>query len=490
MTIRLRLVLGFFVLIIVFVLVFFMNQRLSEQVIKNTYYLNNSETVIRNSTVLHKEIIQMQSGFRGFLLTDQESFLQYYYDGLRNVPPLIEDQRRLLSTTHQQQKLDSIYVLHRKWIGYADSLISTKKDTLPQSSQRFRQLFDTRLKMEVGKRMNDTISALFDELDNNEYHLRQARRNALQESVKNTRRASIALIIGAIVIAIGSSFYFIRSVSSRISKMVGHAERISQGEFITIEDRKRDEFSKLSASLNQMSVTLEKNFAELTKKNRELDQFAYVVSHDLKAPLRGISNIISWMEEDHGEQVSPEIRRDLDLIKGRTQRLENMINGLLEYARVGKTQRNVASVNLQMLLAELKDVIIPPGTTLIVPAHLPELVAVKVQIEQVFANLLSNAVKYNTHERPAITIGYRDAGEFHEFSVADNGPGIEEKYFGKIFEIFQTLQERDAFESTGVGLAIVKKIIEENGGTIRVDSAQGKGAVFIFTWAKAREESK
>jgi signal transduction histidine kinase len=488
MTIRLQLVLGFFILIGVFAMVFFVNQRLSQQVITNTYYLNNSEAVIRNSSMLHKEMIQMQSGFRGFLLTNQESFLQYYYDGLRNVPPLIEDQHRLLSTTHQQQKLDTIVALHKEWIVYADSLISTKKDSAANIT--YRRLFDKKLKMEVGKKLNDRITDLFIELDNNEYTLRQARRSALQQSVVDTRRLSIALIVGAILLAIASSFYFIRAVSARISKMVGLAERISHGEFISIEDRKRDEFSKLTASLNKMSATLEKNFNELTKKNKELDQFAYVVSHDLKAPLRGISNIISWIEEDHGEQVSPEIRRDLDLIKGRTTRLENMINGLLEYARVGKTKRNVESVSVHAVLMELKDVIIPPRTSLVIPAKLPEVVAVRVQIEQVFANLLSNAVKYNSSNHPQINVTYRDAGEFHVFSVADNGPGIEEKYFEKIFEIFQTLQERDAFESTGVGLAIVKKIIEDNGGTIRVESAPGKGAVFIFTWPKAKEESK
>lgn len=490
MTIRLQLLLGFLILILVFGMVFFVNQRLSQQVITNTYYLNNSEAVIRNSNMLHKEIIEMQSGFRGFLLTRQESFLQPYYEGLISVPSLIKDQRSLLANLGQQEKLDSILILHKQWVGYADSLITAKKDTMPESNGRYQRLLDSKLKMEVGKKLNDKINVLFIALENKEYSVRQERRAALQNSVADTRNISIGLIIGAILLAIASSFLFIRAISIRITKLVGLAERISQGEFISVEDKKRDEFSKLIVSLNQMSQKLEKNFNELTKKNKELDQFAYVVSHDLKAPLRGISNIISWIEEDHAEEITPEINRNMALIKGRTLRLENMINGLLEYARVGRTKKNEETVRVQDVMNELVELIVPPGTSLDITNKLPVLHIVKLHIEQIFANLLSNAVKHNSNKNPEIKIRYKDLGQYHEFSVSDNGPGIESKYFEKIFEIFQTLQERDAFESTGVGLAIVKKIIEDNNGTIIVQSEHGKGTTFVFTLPKVREDKK
>lgn len=490
MTIRFQLLAGFFSLILIFVIVFFVNQRLSEQVITNTYYLNNSEAVIRNSNMLHKEIIQMQSGFRGFLLTSQEGFLKPYYAGLSGVPTIIKEQRELLTSNEQKIRLDSILTNHKDWIEYADSLISTKKDTLPESNIAYQRLFDKKLRMEVGAKLNNQINVLFTRFDNYEYKVRQERREMLQRSVANTRNISIALILGAIFLAVASGFYFIKSISSRISKMVNFAERISKGEFITITDKKKDEFTRLINSLNTMSATLEKNFEELTKKNKELDQFAYVVSHDLKAPLRGISNIISWIEEDHVEEVTPEIERNLVLIKGRTLRMENMINGLLEYARIGKTKRSFENVEVENVVNELKAIIIPQNTKLVIENKLPVLRGVRLHIEQIFANLLSNAVKYNTSEAPEIIIRYREAGEYHEFSVSDNGPGIEREYFEKVFEIFQTLQERDAFESTGIGLAIVRKIIEDNKGTIIIKSEPGKGADFIFTWPKNKEENK
>lgn len=484
MTIRFQLLIGFFTLIFVFVIVFFANQSLSQEVLTNTNYLNNSEAVIRNSNMLHKEMIEMQSGFRGFLLTNQEVFLQPYYEGLSSIPILFKEQRNLLSTVQQKKRLDSIYLLHKDWVEYSDSLIFTKKDTMPEAGIIYKKLFDNKLKMEVGKKLNDKIHAMFTMFDNYEYDIRQERRTALQKSIRTNRNISLFLLISTVCVGFISSIYFIRIITIRISKMVNLAERISLGNFITITDKKKDEFSKLVDSLNQMSETLNANFEELKKKNRELDQFAYVVSHDLKAPLRGISNIIAWLEEDHAKHITPEIDKNLILIKGRALRLENMINGLLEYARIEKSRKGPEPVNINSLIHELKELLVPPKVAMYIKQELPVINAEKIHIEQVFSNLISNAVKYNNSDNAVITIEYNDLNNNYEFSVSDNGPGIDKTYFDKIFEIFQTLQERDAFESTGVGLAIVKKIIEDNKGIIKVESNVGRGTKFIFTWPK------
>lgn len=484
MTIRLRLLIGFFILILVFVGIFFVNQRLSQEILKNTTYLNNSETVIRNSNALHKEMIEMQSGFRGFLLTNQEVFLKPYYDGIKSVPFLFEEQRALQTYLPQKEKLDSIFILHKNWVVYADSLISTKKDTLPEAGIMYQKLFNTKLKMEVGKKLNDKIHDMFNAFDNYEYDLRQLRRFALRDSIKSTRNISLIITVLSIILVLISSVYFIRVVTQRISKMVNLAEKISKGHFITIKDHKNDELTLLVDSLNQMSETLSKNFRELKKKNNELDQFAYVVSHDLKAPLRGVTNIISWIEEDHEKDITPGMSHNLLLIKGRTKRLENMINGLLEYARVGKIKKGNEKINLDILINEIKDLVVPPNVVLIIKGNLPEIVTERLLIEQVFSNVISNAVKHNNIREPQIIVECVDKGNWFEFSVSDNGPGIEKEYFEKIFIIFQTLQERDAFETTGVGLAIVKKIVEDHKGNIFVKSELGKGTTFTFTWPK------
>lgn len=484
MSIRLQLFMGFSILIMIFIITFFVNQRLSNEVIKNTTYISNSEAVIRNSNVIHKEMIEMQSGFRGFLLTGQEVFLQSYYDGINTVPPLIEEQYAILSSGLQKERLDSIVFLHKRWVNYANSLIATKLDTLPEATVKYRELFETKLRMEVGKKMNDNIHRIFLYFDNYEYQVRKDRREALQASLKNTSIITFTLTLVSVIIALVAGIYFTRTITNRISKMVNLAEHISKGNFKRVDDKKRDELNKLSVSLNDMSETLEKNFNELTKKNSELDQFAYVVSHDLKAPLRGIANIISWIEEDHEQDLTPEVKHNLVLIKGRTTRLENMINGLLEYAKVGKIKKGREAVDIARLILETTELLVPKHFKVKLDGIMPVIVTEKLHIEQVFSNLISNAVKYNHSREPFIAISSKELPHVYEFTVSDNGQGIQNDYFDKIFIIFQTLQERDAFESTGVGLAIVKKIIDDYNGTINVRSEPGKGTAFVFTWPK------
>lgn len=425
----------------------------------------------------------MQSSYRGYLLTDQENFLDRYYDGLRTIPPLIKAQKAIVSDKYQKKAIDSIVELHNTWIRYADSLITTKRDTLPAASLTYRRLFDENLRAQVGEHLIRKIREVFVEFDSFEYDLRSKRRAKLQKSIHDTWYVSLSCTILVIVMVLIGGIYFIRLIVNRISKMVNLAEKITTGDFVSIRDGRKDELGRLVSALNQMSETLEQNFRDLKQKNQELDQFAYVVSHDLKAPLRGISNIISWMEEDHAGQMDTPIVNNLDLIKGRALRLENMINGLLEYARIEKYKVGPQDVNLNDLVEDIRDLVVPEGVELHVD-ELPVIHAERLHLHQVFSNLISNAFKHNKSEKPVVHIHYKDNGDFYEFTVSDNGPGIEKEYHEKIFVIFQTLQERDAFESTGVGLAIVKKIIEENKGSITVSSVLGKGTSFRFLWPK------
>lgn len=469
-------------MILILAINFFVNQSLSKEVKKNIKYLNDSETILRNSDLLNKSMIDMQSGFRGFLLTGQEVFLTSYNDGLKIVPPLFLEQRSKVSSQRQKKRLDSIYSLHGKWVTYANDLISNRKDMRPEAVFKYQELFETKLKKEVGKKLNDDIRQHFAAFDSHEYSLRKLRRDMLEHSLIRTGNINFILTLCSLTLAIIASFYIVRIITNRISKMVNLAQEISKGNFKTIDDMEHDELRKLSESLNTMSLTLDKNFKELTLKNKELDQFAYIVSHDLKAPLRGIINITKWMEEDHSENMDPEIEKHLELIKGRAFRLENMINGLLEYARIGRVKKNLEDVNVENLIVDLIDFLIPRTFEVELKGDFPQLKTEKLRLEQVFSNIISNAVKYSDKVNGKIIISSKQAGDFYEFSVFDNGPGIQEEYFEKIFMIFQTLRERDAFESTGVGLAIVKKIIDDQKATIYVESEIGKGTTFIFTW--------
>ena len=224
--------------------------------------------------------------------------------------------------------------------------------------------------------------------------------------------------------------------------------------------------------------------------NEELSHFAYVVSHDLKAPLRGIKLLTEWLVTDYSEQLGDEAKENLDLLQSRVDRMHNLIEGVLQYSRVGRIEEDKAEVDLNGLLADIVDAIAPPENVAIrIEGTLPTLEGEPTRIGQVFQNLLSNAVKYMDKPAGEIVVAHEDTGDAWMFSISDNGPGIEERYFERIFKIFQTLTARDEFESTGVGLTLVKKIIELYGGRIWVESEVGRGSTFFFTFPKPDREA-
>jgi signal transduction histidine kinase len=226
--------------------------------------------------------------------------------------------------------------------------------------------------------------------------------------------------------------------------------------------------------------------AALAKSNRDLDQFAYVTSHDLRAPLRGIANLASWIDEDLGERLSEGGREHMRLLRNRVQRLEDIIQGVLAYSRAGRSDEEPTEIELGALVREVVELLAPPARAeILISKNLPTLHAPRVPLQQVLLNLVGNALKYNHGDHPTIEIGAEPCADGWEIYVRDNGPGIEPRYHAQIWGLFQTLVSRDKHESSGIGLAIVRKIVEAHGGRAWVESDEGKGATFRFTWPKA-----
>lgn len=224
--------------------------------------------------------------------------------------------------------------------------------------------------------------------------------------------------------------------------------------------------------------------------NEELSHFAYAVSHDLKAPLRGVKMLTEWLRADYGDQFGDEAKENLGLLQNRVERMHNLIEGVLQYSRVGHSEEDIQDVNLDTLLPEIIDTIAPPEHIAIrVEGPLPVIRCEETRITQVFQNLLTNAIKYMDKPAGQIVVGCSKNEEAWTFSVSDNGPGIEQRHFERIFNIFQTLTRRDEFESTGLGLTLVKKIVEHYGGRVWVASEVGRGSTFFFTFPIKNERT-
>jgi signal transduction histidine kinase len=228
----------------------------------------------------------------------------------------------------------------------------------------------------------------------------------------------------------------------------------------------------------------------LEETNKELDDFTYTVSHDLKEPLRAIDAFSKYVMDDYQDKIGEEGRHYLERVRANAERMKKLIEDLLEISRIKRKGSTIEEVDTEEIMAEVKMrleyAINQKSVEVIIKDKLPRIFCDRVRLTEVFLNLISNAIKYNNKPKPIIEVGYNNKEDFHEFYVKDNGIGIQEEYFDKIFEIFQRLGKREDTEGTGAGLTIVKTIIQMHKGKIWLESKLGEGTTFYFTVPKAK----
>ncbi len=326
------------------------------------------------------------------------------------------------------------------------------------------------------------------------------------------RILTASALITTLAIIIGLLIY--RSISSPIYELAAAAAKIGEGKLKThIEVRSSDEMAHLAHAFNKMTEDLQKTttsieelndeiterkkaeeamerlnedlkttVAELTVANRNLVDFAHIAAHDLKEPLRIITLLADCLLEDYVDKLEEQGKAQIESLSARARKMGLLINGILQYSKLGPVINGEKSVNLNEVVAEAICNIAPPKNIEITKENdFPTVVYDETQMIQVFQNLIGNSIKYMDKPQGKIKITCVREKGFWKFSVADNGCGIEKQYYNKIFQIFQTLARRDDVKGTGIGLSLVRKIVEMYNGKIWIQSTPGQGSTFFFT---------
>lgn len=312
---------------------------------------------------------------------------------------------------------------------------------------------------------------------------------------------TISLLLGIAIYALLVSIERARSITllseelksqnSSLEKKVTQrtqslADKNSQlKENVDILEKQRVLLSRLMKEAEQAKLNAQTYAEELARSNKELDEFAYVASHDLKAPLRGIDQLATWVIEDIEEGNLEEIPDHLKMMRNRIGRLESLLNDLLEYSQVNHRSDSISEIDSNVLVNDLFVLVSPLNSfSLNIEGELPIFSTFRAPFEQVIRNLLNNAIKHHHKELGSISVNCADEGDFYQFSVTDDGPGISVKYQEEIFKMFKTLKPRDETEGSGMGLALIKKIVEHYNGRVEIESSEGEGCTFYFTWPK------
>jgi signal transduction histidine kinase len=310
----------------------------------------------------------------------------------------------------------------------------------------------------------------------------------LQETIQ---RLIVASIAGSVLLAAGLYFYFMKGINSGIQVLLTNTRRLARTEPLLPVLDTTDEIGDLDRSFHQMADTLHARTVELQQVNRELarsnnelQQFAYVASHDLQEPLRAVSGYLDILTRRHGNSLGNEALSFVQKAQDGAKRMQMLISDLLAYARVDARGREFAPVDLNSVvgdaLSNLKVAIEESGAT-VTHEPLPTVLADGPQLVQLFQNLIGNAIKFRKDEPPEVTISAERIEDKWRVSVRDNGIGLDMAQADRIFTIFKRLHTKSGYPGTGIGLAICKKIVEQHGGTIRVESQPGAGSTFIFT---------
>ncbi|HEX8616922.1 MAG TPA: ATP-binding protein [Thermoanaerobaculia bacterium] len=428
-------------------------------------------------------LVDVETAIRGYALTGAAPFTEPYDRAMIELP---KEFARFRAIAAERHSISAAQIHH---------------DALPVivHQRRNRALIDNGRRNEtiavvnsqVGKRYMDRFRATMHEFLEEERALGAQRR---RDVARARSRSTAALITGFSVnlgLAVALALYFTRNIARRLAVIVDNTARLQRDEPLNAPLHGHDELALLDRRFHRMAATLAKNRRELLETNEELESFSYSVSHDLRAPLRAINGYAQMLEEDYALQLEGEGTRFLGVIRKEAQRLGRLIDDLLAFSRLGRKALSNSEIDMAELAHDsFAEVAAASTARLIVDDDLPPAAGDQTLIRQVLVNLFANAVKFSSNrEDVTVELHARRDGAMNEYCVRDYGVGFDMRFADKLFGVFQRLHSDTEFRGTGVGLAIVRRIIRRHDGDVRAESQPGKGATFYFTLPAHREDS-
>ncbi len=473
------------------------NHRLSEQ---RDIVLNQVEPAVHDVLDLEAALVNEETGVRGYIITAKPEFLQPYYAGLAaetGAYGKLEEPGRITGVTLTGD-VQAIRARASAWQLQFVQPVLRKHMRHPESVAISLR----------GKALFDVLRAPLDRL---QAALSTRLALAHQQLEADARFMQIVLLVAAALIlgSLAGAGYLLRRIITRPLAALGReAEQVAAGDFdksVAIRDGPR-EVVQLGGEIdamrhrivNELTVVegirkqLETQALDLTRSNTELEQFAYVASHDLQEPLRKVASFCQALQRRYGGQLDDRADQYIEFAVDGAKRMQTLINDLLAFSRVGRSGAEHELVDLDHVLVQaeesLSSALEESGAT-VVADGLPKVRGDHTLLVSLFQNLIGNAVKFRGEQAPVVRLSVTRQGQEWQLSCADNGIGVEQEYADRIFVIFQRLHTKEAYPGTGIGLAMCRKIVEYHGGRMWLDLEHTPGAEFRFTLPIAKEEA-
>ena len=429
--------------------------------------VNQSQKVLQKLESVLSSVKDAETGQRGYLLTGRESYLEPYHLAVKTIELQIAALRQLtVADPDQQQQLSIVEPLVGKKLAELKETIDLRRN---KGFEAATQVVLTN----QGKELMDQIRMVIQQMQGKKY---QQLQTWLKEKEEEAQRVQLTFLVGIVLNLI--AFY-----------LVYHAIQQETTERRQAEASLKQLNEELEARVQERTAALNEANASLVHSNRELEQFAYVASHDLQEPLRAVNSYTQLLARKYEGNLDAKADKYIGYIIEGATRMQQLINDLLEFSRVGTRAKELKPTACEAVLSQVRDnlmVAIAESNAVVTHEPLPTVMGDETQLIQLLQNLISNAIKFRREEPPRVHVSAVQRENEWAFEVRDNGIGMESEYFERIFMIFQRLHSRSEYPGNGIGLANCKKIVDRHGGCIWVESTPGVGTTFHFTIPQTR----